>query len=107
MSIDYPTGAGPSIRYDADTRRYSTTHDFAGEYTLEETVSIALETAAEREGIELGSQLYDVVDPDGLRTLFEPTPSTDRDDGLLFFSLDGFQVAAHADGRVTVEPPEP
>lgn len=46
--------------------------------------------------------LHEVVDPDALDQLFEPTATSPRMVGQVTFSYRGYDVTAHADGDVEV-----
>lgn len=68
-------------------------------------VRIATEIA-EREGVdpaELTPPLHQVVDPEALDVLFEPTATTDRScDGRVTFTYLGYEVTVTDDGEIDV-----
>lgn len=73
------------------------------------TVSTAVvEAVAAEAGVDprdLTPQLYDVVDPDALDTLFESVAEeTSRANGSVVFPYAGYQVTVAADGAVDVDP---
>ena len=46
--------------------------------------------------------LHDVINPDALDTLFQPTPNAGRMDGTISFEYSGYEITVHADGFVDV-----
>jgi len=44
--------------------------------------------------------LHDVLDPDALANLFEPSRTAPRPTGWVTFHYSGYEVVAHADGHV-------
>jgi len=67
--------------------------------TLSEKV---IADVAEREDVSPMdlTPLHEIVDPDALDTLFQPTPNAARMDGDVSFQYCGYRVTAHADGHV-------
>ena len=67
--------------------------------TLSEKV---IADVAEREDVSPMdlAPLHDVVDPDALDALFQPTPNAARMEGDVSFQYSGYRVTAHADGYV-------
>jgi hypothetical protein len=72
--------------------------------------SIAVvEAVAEAKGVEpteMGSTLYDVVDPDALDRLFSGGGS-DGFEGRVVFELDAYEVTVQSNGDVLVRQTEP
>lgn len=82
---------------------YSTVYDPDSEETLVQTVLEALENASEGSAEEMSVCLYDVIDPDALNDLFDPTHNgPSRDVGRVSFSVGEFALDVHASGHVFV-----
>ncbi len=77
-------------------------HDWDGDRSLAAAIVSAVAELSRKDPTEL-EVLYEVVDPDALNELFEPT-GTDvrRDGGHLWFSLEEYAVTVYGDGFVTV-----
>lgn len=73
--------------------------------TGEHGVRIVSEVAA-REGVdptELKPPLHDVIDPEALEALFEPTPTSQRSHaGSVSFVYRGYDVTVTASGEISV-----
>lgn len=111
MNAD-PTGiqmisgdSGRTVTYNSDTDTYRVTHDFAETTTITDTVSLALEEVVAVEELALSQTLYELLDPDGLDRIFEPTARTPRNNGHVAFSIDGVDVVVHASGDIEITPP--
>lgn len=64
--------------------------------------AVAAETDRDPVALE---RLYDVVDPESLNSLFEPTKAGSlRMDGAVTFDYAGCEVAVYANGTVDVDP---
>jgi len=72
MREDTTVHSGPTVEYDQQQNLYRSRHDFTGEDGLTGTLTVALEAAASREGVELTTSLFEVVGPDGLCLPFHP-----------------------------------
>ena len=80
-------------------------HDLNGDQALSTSVTVAVADAAGVEPSDIPEQLYDVIDPEALDTLFEPRDDgTPRRGGRLAFSLYGHHITVDGDGTVTVQP---
>lgn len=63
----------------------------------------AVADAADVDPAELGTPLYDQIDPDALDALFDDRPNgTPRGSGHVTFSLLGYDVTVYSDGHVVV-----
>ena len=59
---------------------------------------------AERKG-ELVTELpplYDIVDPEALDDLFAPSRGSRRDEGIVVFWYQGYEVTVRADGTISI-----
>lgn len=71
--------------------------------SVSERVIEAVAAAKGVDPLDLGLCLYDVIDPDALDKLFQPTPTgVPRQSGQVSFTLDGCEVTVHSSGEVTV-----
>lgn len=71
--------------------------------TEEPASTLVIESVARELGVDptdLPEQLYSVLDPDALDSLFAGRPNAE---GVVKFSYCGFDVAVTADGDVTLE----
>ena len=83
------------------------THDFGGPANITTTLAHAIADVTGGDVTPAGFTLYDYVDPDALDQLFKPKPDgTLRMDGRLTFTVWGYQVTVHSDGRIAILPPQ-
>ncbi|WP_458207852.1 DUF7504 family protein [Haladaptatus sp. NG-SE-30] len=81
--------------------RISTTTE--PEETVSQAVIAAVATAKGVSPIKLRQQLYDIVEPDALNTLFDvKSDRSSEPDGELSFVFDGCDVTVHSDGTIAV-----
>lgn len=53
--------------------------------------------------MQLHQSLHEVINPNALDTLFQPTAGTTRSHGTVWFSFHGYHVAVEADGTITLQ----
>lgn len=75
---------------------YTTTRSTGSDLTT--TIIEALAELREESPLELDVRLSDVIDPDSLEQLFDPSPD---DVGYLAFPLDDYLVSVRPNGEVT------
>lgn len=81
-------------------------HDMDGEANLGTAVVSTVAEVAGVDPAEMDRPLYDRVDPDALDKLFSRKhDGTTRTTGRVEFSLFGYDVAVHSDGRIVVANP--
>lgn len=92
---------------------YWTTYEFDTGFGSGDGISVIilliLAEIRQREGHEpTDDLLIDAIDPDALDGLFRPVMyRTDRNRGRVTFAYDGFDITAHADGEIVVQPRGP
>lgn len=89
------------IRYTPNPGAYRVEHDFSNSHSILETLSFSLQEVAEKEKTLFSKALYEIINPDGLRTLFEPTPSSPRKSGNVSFTLEGYRITINAGESIT------
>ncbi|MFC7044957.1 HalOD1 output domain-containing protein [Halobacteriaceae archaeon GCM10025711] len=83
---------------------YTTHHDMSAD-DVSVSVVMAVAAVAGVDPSDLRERLSDVVDPDGLDTIFRPQEDgTSRTDGHVAFPFLGYEVTVFADGTITVTP---
>lgn len=91
------------MEYDPTTETYHVTHDWAEAASVSSTI---LEAMAEIEEDHLTGNppLFDVVDPDALDALFQPTSDDQpRRNGRVPLRFSGRLVSLHASGEIVIE----
>lgn len=74
---------------------YTTTRNAGNDLAV--TIIEGLATLEETSPLELDVRLSDVIDPDALEDLFDPSP---EDAGHLVFPLGDYLVSVHSNGEV-------
>lgn len=76
---------------------------YSGEESLSTAVIQAVADAADLEPAELGTPLYDQIDPDALDNLFSDRHNgMPRGSGHVVFTLLDYEVTVYSDGQVVV-----
>lgn len=84
---------------------YTAHHDMSADDDVSVSVVMAVAAVAGVDPSDLRERLSDVVDPDGLDTVFRPQEEgTPRTDGHVTFSFLGYEVTVYADGTIEVVP---
>ncbi len=100
MTVSEPNTPAPQGDPTAKTAHFQ--HDWDGDEPLSSTIVSTVATLSGTDPADL-EVLYDTLDPDALDALFEPRPDNRRrDDGRVWFSLDGYGITVYGDGFVVV-----
>lgn len=90
-----------------DTQTYFVKHDFEGSAKLTTTLAHALSDVSGIDVTDTGFTLYDHVEPDALDQLFKPTKDGHpRMNGMLTFTVWGYQATVYSDGQIAIRPPQ-
>ena len=89
--------------FDGVDRGLTESHSGRGDESLSAVVIRAVADAADLEPAELGTPLYDQIDPDALDNLFSDRhDGTPRGSGHVTFTLLDYDVTVYSDGHVVV-----
>lgn len=88
---------GPEV---AMSDRYQTHHDWEGDGTVALSVIEAVAAVSGTEPTEF-EPLYNAVDPDALNKLFASFQT--RSEGLVSFTLDGYDVTVASSGEIEIQ----
>lgn len=81
-------------------------HDMESNDKLGTTIVSTVAEMAEIDPMDMDRPLYDRVDPDALNKLFSKKhDGTTRSSGRVEFSLFGYDVTVHSDGKIVVRNP--
>lgn len=86
---------------------YTVQHDFGGAASLTATLAHALSDVADSNVTDVEATVNEYVDPTALDTLFQPvSQGSQRANGHLTFSIDGYQTTIYANGLISIVPPQ-
>lgn len=95
-----------AVEYDRENHRYRIYRDWWADQPLSTAVVEAVATVTNTPVTEI-DPLYEVVDPDALNDLYEPTSNgTSQRNGYVSFSLQECDVTVFAGGRIELGPPD-
>lgn len=98
IDIDY--------EYDSQTESYHFTHDLSDPHLYSTSVIMALEAVADHTSHSLEQPLYDIINLEGINTLFKPKQDGSYRDGQVRFTINGFHVRIHGHGEIIIQPPD-
>lgn len=102
MHDDTPDGDDLAYRTDGDTHRVGFEHG-TGEPSATVVTAVAAVAGCKQDDLD---PLYDVLDPDALDSLFQPTDDRDHpDDVEVSFTYEGFVVSVRSYGVVEITEP--
>jgi hypothetical protein len=96
------------IAYDTATDCYRVRHDFGRDRSIDATVAAAVAAVVDADPAAT-RPLAEVIDPDALDRLFDPSADASRDDGgpptgRVVFRYLGCEVSVDAAGTVSIRP---
>lgn len=89
----------------ANDGTYRTNHDSGAGRRLSTSIVLAVSAALDTDPLDLEPQLYDVLDPDALDSLFS-AESSGSEPRRVSFSIAECNVTVKSDGQICVKPSE-